>query len=95
MPTNRSRIPRFIRMSALVLALVGVAVAGWRSVPYADLFHASDPGVRGGLAGAGGPINGLTARQLEFFQTGKDEFEEADGVAEGLGPRMNLDSCAG
>ena len=95
MPTNRSEIPRFIRMAALVLALVGVAVAGWHSVPDADLFHASDPGVRGGLAGAGGPINGLTARQLEFFQTGKDEFEDVDGLAEGLGPRMNLDSCAG
>jgi len=95
MPSNRSGIPRLLRTTALVLAVVGVAVTGWRSVPYADLFHASDPGVRGGPAGAGDPIAGLSARQLEFFQSGKDDFEEADGIAEGLGPRMNLDSCAG
>ena len=95
MPTNRSGIPRLLRTTALVLAVVAVAVTGWRSVPYADLFHASDPGVRGGPAGAGDPIAGLSARQLEFFQSGKDDFEEADGIAEGLGPRMNLDSCAG
>src|SRR5207244_11383542 len=58
-------------------------------------FRASDPGVRGGGPGAGGEIAGLTARQLEFFDVGKDEFEDVDGVAEGLGPRMNLDSCRG
>src|SRR5207244_1940736 len=55
---------------------------------------ARDPGGRGGDVGAGGPINGLTARQLEFFATGKDDFEEVEVVADGLGPRMNLDSCA-
>src|SRR5207245_2681032 len=56
---------------------------------------AVDPGVRGGPAGAGGPINGLTARQFEFFTDGKADFEEVEGVADGLGPRMNLDSCVG
>jgi len=56
---------------------------------------AADPGVRGGLAGGGGPITGLTARELEFFTAGKADFEEVEGVADGLGPRMNLDSCAG
>src|SRR2546425_6432906 len=56
---------------------------------------ARDPGVRGGPAGAGGPINGLSARQFEFFTDGKADFEEVEAVAEGLGPRMNLDSCAG
>ena len=56
---------------------------------------ARDPGVRGGPAGAGGPINGLTARQYEFFTDGKADFEEVEVVADGLGPRMNLDSCAG
>ncbi len=56
---------------------------------------ARDPGMRGGPAGAGGPIYGLTARQLEFFTDGKADFEEVEAVAEGLGPRMNLDSCSG
>jgi len=62
------------------------------------LFRASDPGVRGGPAGAGGPIDGqppLTGRQTDFFLAGKEEFEQADDVPEGLGPRMNLDSCGG
>jgi len=58
-------------------------------------FRASDPGVRGGDPGAGGPIEGLTTRQGEFFDAGLDEFADVDGVAEGLGPRMNLDSCGG
>ena len=58
-------------------------------------FRASDPGVRGGDAGAGGPIAGLTANQALFFDSGLDDFSEAEGVADGLGPRMNLDSCAG
>ncbi|PYN72416.1 MAG: thiol oxidoreductase [Candidatus Rokuibacteriota bacterium] len=56
---------------------------------------ARDPGVRGGPDGAGGPINGLTARQFEFFTDGKADFEEVEVVADGLGARMNLDSCAG
>ena len=56
---------------------------------------ARDPGVRGGPAGAGGPINGYTTRQFEFFMDGKAEFEEVEVVEDGLGPRMNLDSCAG
>src|SRR5713226_3369860 len=56
---------------------------------------ARDPGVRGGPAGAGGPINGLTRRQSVFFTDGKTDFEEVETVADGLGPRMNLDSCAG
>ena len=56
---------------------------------------ARDPGVRGGMPGGGGPIVGLTARELEFFADAKTEFEGAEGVADGLGPRMNLDSCVG
>jgi len=56
---------------------------------------ASDPGVRFGTPDAGAPIAGLTAAELAFFERGKTEFEEADGTDEGLGPTMNLDSCAG
>jgi hypothetical protein len=48
---------------------------------------ARDPGVRGGAAGAGGPIAGLTVRQSEFFVDGKADFEEVEAVADGLGPR--------
>src|SRR5262245_56439217 len=58
-------------------------------------FNASDPGVRGDPAGAGGPIAGLTANQQAFFDSGLADFSEAEEVDEGLGPRMNLDSCSG
>jgi CxxC motif-containing protein (DUF1111 family) len=56
--------------------------------------QATDPGVRGG-PGAGDPLQGLTAGQLEYFNTGKTEFAAAEDVPDGLGPRMNLDSCGG
>ena len=85
-----------VRGSLLVVVVVGLAlVVPWRSAPDAQSFQARDPGVRGGPAGAGDPLSGLTARQLEFFQMGKEDFAEVEGVADGLGPRMNLDSCAG
>jgi CxxC motif-containing protein (DUF1111 family) len=58
-------------------------------------FFARDPGVRGGAADAGGPLPGLTANQLAFFNQGKDDFEEVEEVADGLGPTMNLDGCGG
>jgi CxxC motif-containing protein (DUF1111 family) len=54
-----------------------------------------DPGVRAGSSGAGQPIAGLNPQELSFFDSAKDAFMEVDGVAEGLGPRFNLDSCAG
>ncbi len=54
---------------------------------------ANDPGVRGGAAGAGGPLPGLTSKQLEHFGVGKGDFEEVEELADGLGPTMNLDGC--
>jgi mono/diheme cytochrome c family protein len=56
---------------------------------------ARDPGVRGGPAAAGGHLNGLTPKEIEFFDHGKVDFAEVEEVDEGLGPRMNLDSCGG
>src|SRR2546430_1306742 len=56
---------------------------------------AQDPGVRGGVPGAGGPIAGLTGTESAFFTRSRDTFQEVDGVAQGLGPRMNLDQCSG
>jgi CxxC motif-containing protein (DUF1111 family) len=56
-----------------------------------------DPGVRGGAAGAGGSLANPTteADEFAFWQASIDAFVEIDGVPEGLGPRFNLDSCAG
>ncbi|HYK12883.1 MAG TPA: hypothetical protein VEW70_02745 [Burkholderiales bacterium] len=53
-----------------------------------------DPGVRAG-PGAGAPIENLSASELALFTAGKLDFEEVETPAEGLGPRMNLDSCSG
>ena len=57
--------------------------------------QAHDPGVRGGAADAGTPLPGLTAGQLAFFNAGQTAFNAAEDVPDGLGPRMNLDSCGG
>lgn len=56
-----------------------------------------DPGIRNGPPGAGQPFaTGLSAGQLAFFNNnGIPEFSEVEAVADGLGPRFNLDSCAG
>ena len=42
----------------------------------------------------GDPLVGLTAEQLARFTDGRDAFEEVEGVADGLGPVFNADSCA-
>jgi CxxC motif-containing protein (DUF1111 family) len=80
-----------------LLLLLGIATLpqAQTTQPQAQATTPRDPGVRGEPAGAGGPIAGLTAKQLDFFNAGKEEFEEVEVVEDGLGPRMNLDSCAG
>jgi len=80
------------------LPLAFLLVAGMFLIQ-ADLvlsdLNARDPGVRGGPPGAGGPIAGLTANEIRFFELGLEDFNEAEDVADGLGPRMNLDGCGG
>jgi CxxC motif-containing protein (DUF1111 family) len=55
----------------------------------------TDPGPRGGPAGAGSAIGGLTVKEGKFFDFGLDAFAEPEAIADGLGPRFNLDSCGG
>src|SRR5271169_3108844 len=56
-----------------------------------------DPGVRGGAAGAGAPLPGLTADESAFFKDGLTRFLEIESVAggsnNGLGPRFNSNQC--
>jgi hypothetical protein len=40
-----------------------------------------DPGVRGGPAGAGGSLPGLTTLQQQFFTSAQDIFQEIDSVS--------------
>ncbi len=41
------------------------------------------------------PSPGCRQTKLEYFGAGQADFAEEESVADGLGPRMNLDSCAG
>jgi CxxC motif-containing protein (DUF1111 family) len=56
-----------------------------------------DPGVRGGAAGGGGPLKGLTADETAFFQDGQTRFTDVESVTKGanngLGPRFNSNQC--
>jgi CxxC motif-containing protein (DUF1111 family) len=56
-----------------------------------------DPGVRGGTAGAGTPLKGLTTDETAFFQDGQARFAEIEVVTKGsnngLGPRFNSNQC--
>lgn len=61
----------------------------------AGAYAQTDPGVRPGANGAGQPLPGLTPNELVFFDAGREDFEEAEGVGDGLGPRFNLDGCGG
>jgi CxxC motif-containing protein (DUF1111 family) len=70
--------------------------AGLAAAALATTAHAQvDPGVRGGTAGAGSPFSDLTTNERSFFDVGLEDFAEAEGVGEGMGPRFNLDGCAG
>ena len=69
----------------------GLAAAALATTAHAQV----DPGVRGGTAGAGLPFADLTNNEHAFFDAGQEDFEEAEGVGEGMGPRFNLDGCAG
>ena len=87
-----------------VIAIVGVfllrtqTASSQTASPSITSFKASDPGVRASpTSGAkpGDPLPNLTPGQLALFNAGKAEFMETETAEEGLGPRMNLDSCVG
>jgi CxxC motif-containing protein (DUF1111 family) len=80
----------FCGVVAVLLVTCGSSLAQTRKGPV-------DPGVRGGPAGAGAPLNGLTADETAFFQDGQSRFAEVEVVANGsnngLGPRFNSNQC--
>jgi len=79
--------------SVVTFALAALILAGMA-------FAQTDPGVRGGAAGAGGHLVGLSADEANFFTGALDRFTEVDAVSgtieagTGLGPRFNGNSCA-
>jgi CxxC motif-containing protein (DUF1111 family) len=64
---------------AITVALVGLLA--WKAAADIPAFF-------------GDPFSGLATALLDRFNAGKDEFEEEDGVDEGLGPVFNDTSCA-
>jgi CxxC motif-containing protein (DUF1111 family) len=87
---RRIALKSFSAIVAVTLATCGINLAQTRKSPV-------DPGVRGGPAGAGGPLSGLTADETAFFQNGQSRFAEvevvANGANNGLGPRFNSNQC--
>jgi hypothetical protein len=81
-------------MNAIV-AVAGVGLATLQFHAAAQVVPAKDPGPRGGSPSAGDPIAGLSDAETEYFYSAQTTFNEEENVAQGLGPRMNLDSCAG
>ena len=83
---TRRKVP-YLMITLAVLFLAGMA------------FAQTDPGVRGGAAGAGSPLASVAANNpvgsLAFFNDALDAFNEVDTIADGgLGPRFNENSCA-
>ncbi len=87
---KRSVLKRFHGILAVTLLTCACALSQTKSTPV-------DPGVRGGPAGAGGPLPGLTADETAFFQDGQSRFGEIEvvqgGSNNGLGPRFNSNQC--
>src|SRR5437879_6427797 len=92
--TMKSKLVAPLSLAAAVVVLFSSQIET-ASSQLATAFRAQDPGVRGGAPGAGGPIAGLSGTEAAFFTRSRDTFQEVDGVAAGLGPRMNLDQCSG
>lgn len=83
-----------ISQSGVLASLSGVLLFA-ASTPGLAVDPARDPGVRGGPPSAGIPLADLATYEQEYFDAGRDEFSENEGIGDGLGPRFNLDGCAG
>jgi CxxC motif-containing protein (DUF1111 family) len=86
---------RALMKKAKLISVLTLTILAVSSIAFAQ----TDPGVRGGAAGAGGPLASVAANNpagsLAFFNDALDAFEEVDTVTDGgLGPRFNENSCA-
>jgi CxxC motif-containing protein (DUF1111 family) len=90
MVLRRVALKSFAGIVAVALAACAYASGQTKAGPI-------DPGVRGGLAGGGTPLKGLTADEAAFFQDGLARFAEVEvvtkGLNNGLGPRFNSNQC--
>lgn len=88
---------RAARQNGWVLILAAMV---WVLVGSVSLAAQTDPGVRGGAAGAGTAVKGLSPGQLNMFNVGSTTFQQTasvsgkiSGTRIGLGPRFNSESC--
>lgn len=90
-----------IALSVATFGVIGMSLSGdgWSQI---GRFAARDPGVRSGSASAGVMLPGLTAIEQQVFGVGREAFQDVASVQgtvpntePGLGPRFNLDGCAG
>ncbi len=107
-------IPVGAALGMLSIAFQSVPASGGQKVSTSSTFTTSasttpsasgpaaqDPGARTGTPGAGQPLSGLTADELQFFQDGQTRFVTVDSVSGtqpgfpngGLGPGFNSNSC--
>jgi CxxC motif-containing protein (DUF1111 family) len=94
-PSEGLRVAGKSRLKLLIAVIVAVMACG------AALQAQTDPGVRGGAAGAGTAVKGLSPGQLNMFNLGSTVFQEnasvqgrISGTRIGLGPRFNSESCS-
>jgi CxxC motif-containing protein (DUF1111 family) len=89
-------IPRHYTCKLIIVSLATAAAFGASTVVHAARAPV-DPGVRAGTPGAGGPLPGLTADEMAFYQDGLVRFVAIESVSggrsNGLGPRFNSHSC--
>lgn len=57
--------------------------------------YAADPGPRPKTGTEGGHLANMTANEIALFTSSQQTFNETEMLADGLGPRFNLDSCGG
>lgn len=76
---------------------VALILLGWAAGSATASAAAADPGLRAASSTDtfGNPVAGLTTDQTTLFFNGQATFKEQELVANGLGPRFNLDSCVG
>jgi CxxC motif-containing protein (DUF1111 family) len=77
------------------MKLTSIAPYFLLALPAIMLQAQTDPGPRPGPPLSGQPIKGLSPAEMQMFAQGRATFTEVDNVVDGLGPRFNLDSCAG
>jgi len=105
---QRALVTAIVILVFLSVSLPGTAVAqkdtalSFGSPPHSGP-KSVDPGPRGGAPGAGGPLTGLGPSEQAYFTAALNRFREIDSVSgtmpgeagSGLGPRFNLNGCAG